>query len=136
MASLLDIAPSLATVTIQATAIPVPGVSVAGLADLIRRFEPIRGMLSGENVTLSVETLCDLGPSVVAAIIAAGTGQPGSAEHEAAAARLPLMDQAELIAKIIDVTFPAGLGKATALLEKLAGQVGPLSTDSPSPVNN
>lgn len=135
MGDLLAIVPSSETVTVGNTAIAVPGVSVAGIADLMRRFPKIRDLFSGSEVAISVETLLEIGPDIVAAIIAAGCGSPGNAEQEAVAANLPVMTQTRFLTAILKVTFPDGLGKAGALLTELASAAGLSLEDSPTPSN-
>jgi hypothetical protein len=121
MASLLDIAPLTATVSVRGTDIAVSGVSAKGIANLMSRFPEIREMMVGKEV--SVDRLMEIGGDAVAAIIAAGTGHPGEPDHEAVAANLNLGEQADLIGAIIKLTAPKGVGP---LVEKLAGMTGGL----------
>lgn len=117
MAGLLDIAPAVETVSVRGADIPVYGVSAKGIALLLGRFPELRMLLSGVKKDAAVSGLLATGPDLVAAIIAAGIGFPGDAEQEEAAARLPLDAQAELLATIMRLTFPNGIG---SLGEKLA----------------
>jgi hypothetical protein len=97
--------------------VPVSGLSVAGLAVLMARFRQVSDYLSGRPVDLDAATLLSLGPDVVAAIIACGTGgvrltpQCASIDpaEEAAAAALPLEAQADLLEAILSRTFPRGV---------------------------
>ena len=116
MAGLVDIAAVTEKVTVAGTEIDVPGVSAAGVAALLVRFPELRKMMSGVEVT--PEDLLKAGPGALAAILAAGTGAPGDVEAEAAAARLPLGDQTDLLAAILRVTLPGGIDP---FVEKLAG---------------
>lgn len=108
MVGLLDIAPLTKTVTIRDQPIEVTGVSAKGLAQLLLRFPELRALISGREVGL--DQLLSLGGDIIAAIIAAGCGQAGDAQAEAAAGRLGLDDQAELLAAIMTLTMPQGLG--------------------------
>lgn len=118
MAGLLDIAAVIETVTINGTAITVPGVSAKGIAHLLARFPEFRMAMTGRGVDAS--RWLEIGGDAIAALIAAGTGHPGEEEYEAAAARLGLEAQAELIAAILKVTMPGGPGP---FVEKLTAQL-------------
>ncbi len=133
MNSLLDVAPSTETVSVRNTAVAITGVSALGIASLMRRFPKIRDLFSGSDVELNAEVLLELGPAVVAAVIAAGTGHPGDQKHEEAAAGFPAMSQIKLLTAILKETFPDGLGKAVALLTDLAASAGLSQEDSPQP---
>jgi hypothetical protein len=133
MASLLDIAPSSATVTLRGTEVAVPGISAAGLATLMRRFPAISDLLTGKGLTLDADTLFTVGPEGVAAIIAAGTGKPGSVEAEAVASTLTFGDQIEALAKILEVTLPEGTKKLEARLVDMLRRTGLSQTPSQTP---
>lgn len=122
MASLLDVAGTAAPrqVEIRGVLVDVPGVSVAGLAILMRRFAAVRDMLSGREVALTLDTLFDLGPEVVAAVLAAGTGKPGDADTEALAAALTLDEQLELGQAVFEATFPKGPASFFGRLQAMA----------------
>ena len=115
MVGLLDIAPLTKTVTVHDQPIEVTGVTAKGLAQLLLRFPELRALISGREVGL--DQLLALGGDVIAAIIAAGCGQAGDAQAETAAGRLGLDDQAELLAAIMMLTMPQGLGP---FVDKLA----------------
>jgi hypothetical protein len=117
MVGLLDIAPLNQAVTIRNQPIEVTGVSVRGLAQLLLRFPELRALISGREVGL--DQLLALGGDIVAAVIAAGCGQAGEAEAEKAAGRLGLDDQAELLAAIMTLTMPQGLGPFVDKLARL-----------------
>ncbi len=116
MAGLVDIAAITEKVTVAGTAIEVPGVSAAGVASLLARFPELRKLMTG--ISVAAEDLLKVGPAALAAILAAGTGAPGDEAAEAAATRLPLGDQADLLAAILRVTLPGGIDP---FVEKLAG---------------
>lgn len=119
MPGLLDIAPSAETVMVRGTAVDVTGVSAHGFVGLMQRFPDLRRIMTGGEV--SVDKLMAVAGDAVAAIIAAGTGEPGNADAEAVAARLSVDDQATLLAAIVRQTFPMGVGpfaeKVAALTE-------------------
>jgi hypothetical protein len=62
-----------------------------------------------------------MGGDAVAAIIAAGCGYPGDEQAEAVAGKLAIDAQADLIAAIVHLTLPAGLGPFVEKLTALGG---------------
>lgn len=124
MTSLLDIAPSVHTVKVQGTDIPVPGISIAGLAFLLGQYPELRKMISGKAVEFSADQIFDLAPNVVQAVIAVGLGYPGDKDQEAAAGRLPMGDQMALIEGVLKATFRDGIGPFVDRLTALADLVG------------
>ncbi|MCX7344343.1 MAG: hypothetical protein NTU78_01140 [Alphaproteobacteria bacterium] len=115
MVGLLDIAPLTQTVLVRDHPIEVTGVSAKGMAQLLLRFPELRALITGREVGL--DQLLALGGDIVAAVIAAGCGQVGDAQAEAAAGRLGLDDQAELLAAVMTLTMPQGIGP---FVDKLA----------------
>lgn len=118
MVGLLDIAPLTEKVTVSGKQIEVFGVSAVGIASLITEFPEIKKLMSGKEVDVS--SLLAMSGSAIAAIIAAGVGHPGEEAYQAAASRLPLEAQTDILGAIIKVTLPNGIGpffeKLTALL--------------------
>jgi len=137
MVGLLDIAPLIQTVTLRDHPIEVTGVSAKGLAQLLLHFPELRALISGRDVDL--DQLLELGGDVVAAVIAAGCGQAGDAQAEAAAGRLGLDDQAELLAAIMTLTMPQGVGPFVDKLARMGlkpvagGAAGMKEPSSPKP---
>ena len=117
MVGLVDIALVTSTVTIRGQDVAVTGISARGIALLLARFPELRALMTGREVAL--DELLKLGGDVVAAIIAAGTGTPGDAQAEAAADNLTLEEQADLIAAIVELTMPRGLGPLVDRLSRL-----------------
>lgn len=117
MVGLIDIAPKVETIDVQGMPVAVHGVSAKGLAILLGRFPELRKLMGGQEV--EAEQLMAMGGDAIAAIIAAGCGYPGDEKAEAVAERLAIDLQADLIAAILRLTLPAGLGpfveKLTAL---------------------
>lgn len=133
MASLLDIAPSAATVDVGGVKVPVPGISAQGLASLLSSFPAIRTALLGGGLTIDEDLLMNTGPDAVAAIIAAGCGLPANAEAEAMAASLPFGVQMEFLGEILKATLPDGSKKVFDRLGAAAAAVGLSQTPSPTP---
>lgn len=117
MVGLVDIAPKLETVEVQGASVAVHGVSTRGPAHLLGRFPELRMLMSGQQV--EAPALVAMGGDAVAAIIAAGCGYPGDETAETVAGKLSLDAQADLLAAILRLTLPKGVGpfveKLTAL---------------------
>jgi hypothetical protein len=142
MASLLDIVPASASVDVGGVSVSVSGITAKGIGSLLGRFPDIQSALTGEGIM--AEKLISLAPDAVAAIIAAGCGAPGNADHEAAAAGLPIGAQVDLLSAIITATLPRGVGPLVDQVKALSGNLGLSNTDqgskssdtnSPSPSN-
>jgi hypothetical protein len=133
MVGLVDIAPVTGTVTLRGQDITVTGVSARGIASLLARFPELRALMTGREVAL--DDLLKLGGDVVCAIIAAGTGSPGCEAAEKAADNLSLEEQADILASIVELTMPRGLGPLVERLSRLGvlagGSSGTLGTTSP-----
>ena len=124
MISRLDIAPLRRSVRIGASddeSVWVSGISAMGIASLLDRFPDLRKLMTG--VEVSSEELMKLGTGIVAAIIAAGCGHPGHPKAEENAANFPIGVQADLLAAVVELTMPNGIGP---LVEKLSGLSGAL----------
>ena len=132
MAGLLDIAPAVETVVVRGVDVPVYGVSAKGIASLLGRFPELRMLFSGKKPDAG--KLMDAGPDVLAAIIAAGIGFPGDKAQEDAAARLAVDAQAELLAVIVRLTFPNGIGSLGAKFAALGSllNVAEASAEAPA----
>jgi len=116
MVGLLDIAPSFLTVQ----GVTVSGISARGVVALLQDFPALKEVLAGREAKgLNGATVLELAPDAAAAIIAAGTGNPGNDEHKKAADLLPLGTQVEFLDAIVTLTFPTGVGPFVATLEKL-----------------
>ncbi len=135
MTSLLDIAPLAERVSVGGDSIvDVYGVSSAGFAQLWMRFPDIQKIFAGEIKDLSPERIAALLPPCVAAVIAAGTGDPGNPEVEKIAARLPVSTQIDLITAILKLTMPEGIGPFVQKINALglAAPTSPSTTPPPS----
>ncbi len=116
MVGLLDIAPVVDTVEINGEQVNIPGISVQGIAVLWRRYPILQETLTKG---ISVENLMATGPDVVAAIIAAGCGQPNNEQAEQIARLLNLQAQIDLLTAILRRTMPKGIGPFLASINKL-----------------
>ena len=116
MVGLLDIASIADTVEVNGQQVTVTGVSVEGIASLLRRYPILHDVLSKG---ISVENLMSSGPDVVAAIIAAGCGQPGNEQAEQIVKLMDLQTQIDLLAATLRRTMPKGVGPFLESLNRL-----------------
>lgn len=123
MVGLVDIAPVVETVDVQGAPVVVRGVSAKGLAHLLGRFPELRKLMTGQEVKL--EELMTMGGDAVAAIIAAGCGYPGNETAEDVAGKIPLGAQADLLAAVLRLTLPQGVGPFVEKLTLLGSVLGP-----------
>lgn len=135
MPGLKDIAKSFKTVTVSGTQVSVPGISADGIAYLFHRFPVVRELISGRDVDLTADALSKLAPEAVAAIIATGTGDVNDPEAEAAAAKLPLEAQLDLLEAIIGETMPSGVAPFVERLTKTLNGLSVASTSIPAGIS-
>jgi hypothetical protein len=119
MVGLIDIAPRTETIDVQGASVAVHGISAKGVAHLLGRFPELRMLMTGQEV--QTEQLMTMGGEAVAAIISAGCGYPGDEKAEAVAGRLSIDAQADLLAAILRLTLPVGLGPFVEKLTALGG---------------
>jgi len=111
MADLLDIAPSTAVESVKTEVgfIVVNGLHGDAIASIIARFPNLAALLDGNSAEFGPRLIAQFG-SAVTPIIAAGCGHLGDGRYEEAAAKYTIEDQLKLIAAIVRLTFPNGLG--------------------------
>jgi hypothetical protein len=119
MVGLIDLAPATESVSVHSGSVHVHGISAKGLAHLLGRFPELRRLMTGQDV--GAEQLLAMGGDAVAAIIAAGCGQPGDEQAEAVVGNLAIDTQADFLAAILRLTLPKGLGPFVAKLTALGG---------------
>lgn len=122
MADLLEITPSARTVkTARLGEVDVPGLSVGGIAFLIKRHPELLDLIQGGGLEKSdMSTLIDLGVDVLASLLAAGLGHPGDEEAEKICKDLGPDDVWNLGHAIIEESFPDG---AQGFFNKVVGAV-------------
>ena len=119
MVSLVDIVDVKKSVTIRGKDVEVEGINAEKLGLLINAFPELRMMFAGRAGDLSPQDIVAMGPKIVAAIIASGTGSPGDEAVEAAAAKLTIGEQMTLLTTIFEITFPDGFGPFVEKLRSL-----------------
>ena len=122
MADLLEITPSARTVkTARLGEVDVPGLSVWGLAFLIKKHPELLELIQGDGLENSdIGTLIDLGVEVLTSFLAAGLGHPGDKAAEEACRKLGPDDVWNIGHAIIEESFPDG---AQGFFNKVVGAV-------------
>lgn len=128
MVGLIDIAPRTENTDVQGAPVAVHGISAKGVAYLLGRFPELRKLMSGQQV--ETDALMNIGGDAVAAIIAAGCGYPGDEQAEDVAGKLAIDAQADLLAAIMRLTLPAGLGPFVEKLTALGGILDAAPSDT------
>lgn len=110
MADLLEITPSTRTVkTVRLGEVDVPGLSVGGIAFLIKRHPELLELIQGDGLEKNdMESLIDLGESVLTSFLAAGLGHPGDENAEKICSQLNPEDTWAIGQAVIEESFPGG----------------------------
>lgn len=108
MAGLVDVIPHKETTFIQGIEINVTGVNLGSIGFMWGRFPALAEMVSRRE--FDIPSIMGMGPEFVGAVIAAGTGYPNDPEAEAIARALSLDEQVDLLARILRISLPRGVG--------------------------
>ena len=115
--SLVDIVPRPEKVEVQpGVMLEVRGLSVEAFAQIFARFPDIAKVFAQRQ--FDAAQIIAAFPRAVAAVIAAGVGRMGDEKQEAAALQIPLGVQTDLLAAIVRLTMPRGVG---AFLDQING---------------
>lgn len=125
MTSLVDLGPLEKNVTIRGKSIAVRGVNAHDIFGLLQDYPELRLVIAGKRTEgdLALSLIQGI-PGSIGSIIAAATGHGGEPEHIAAAQRLTIGEQTELLVAAIELTFPQGVSSFLDSLVKLADQAG------------
>lgn len=124
--SLLDIGPLSEDVPVaEGRALKVYGVSAKGVFALFKRFPNVGqwfkgGKIDGQGLIAEV-------PEAIAAIIAAGCGEPGNPQAEEAAEKMSVEVQLDVIEAIARLTFKSGFGPFVQRIVALSKQAESLN---------
>lgn len=118
--SLADLAAMTTDVPVGPSFITVTGVSARDALAIFKRFPKLANMLNGFNLA----TFLEVAPEAAAAIIAAACGKLGNEEDEAAAAKIGIETQYDLLEAIGGLTFKNGFGPFVEKIMRLATAVG------------
>lgn len=137
MVSLVDIGPSKGSVKLRGQDVDANGLTAEHIVGIMISFPEVRKVLAQKEADLGL--LISQFPAAVAMIIAAGTGKAEDEATISVARQLAAGEQYDLLAKIVELTFPNGVqsfldGVGVAL--KAAGVPGwDQATKSPAPLS-
>ncbi len=115
--SLKEMAPPTAKIG----GISVYGISLSGVVMLANRFPELARLFGGKSEEeIDIKTAIMRSPPIVAAFIAAGTGDAGDEDCEKVASLLNLEMQVDFVEAIIKATVPGGVGPFAERLTRYA----------------
>lgn len=106
MVSLVDIGPSKGTVELRGQQLDLIGLTAKHIVGIMISFPEVRKILAQREADLG--TLVAQFPLAVGMIIAAGTGHADEQEHIDIAQELPVGEQYDILAKLMELSFPKG----------------------------
>lgn len=127
MVGLLDIVPVTKPIPVNGTDVDVHGLSVKSLARILMNYPELKNVIAGKGIT--ADAIAKIAPNAIAAIIAAGCIDSNAPQNiitiaEQKAGELELENQYELLAAIIAMTMPGGVGPFIARLQTVADKMG------------
>lgn len=114
--SLADIAAMAKDVPVGTSFITVSGISARDALAIFRRFPKLAALMDG----FSLGTFLEVAPEAAAAIIAASCGKIGDEADEAAAAKLGIELQYDILETIGGLTFKNGFGPFVEKVKRAA----------------
>lgn len=138
---LIDIGPLTEDVVLgKGKSVAVGGLSAEDIFYLLNNFSEVRALLEKKVHTLTAKQLMNSTPKTIATIIACGTGERDDKKAVGLALKLPAAAQLKLINKILELTFPDGVGPFVEEMWRLQrafmARVDSSSTQSPSPLGS
>lgn len=114
----IEIVPTLQTVKFRGHDLGVCGISVETIAKLFMRYPEVKKVLESGAADVAA-SLLKMSDDVVVALIAAGLGVFGDKTQEQKIASMALGEKAAILAAIVKLTMPDGLGPFVDLLTAL-----------------
>jgi hypothetical protein len=133
MASLLDIGPLTASVTVRGQDLTVHGIGADTLVQLLNDYPELRKYMAGlgGDVTNQQDLMTKMGPDIVCVIILTGAGFKTSDEKALAIVKsLTIGEQMQLLEAILMMTFPKGFPAFVESLSRIAGDAAEGSQDA------
>jgi hypothetical protein len=118
--SLADLAAMTLDVPVGQSHVTVSGISARDALAIFKRFPKLASLMEGFNLT----TFLEVAPDAAAAVIAAGFGKLGSEEDEAAAAKIGVETQFDILEAIGGLTFKNGFAPFVGKITRLANAAG------------
>jgi hypothetical protein len=125
VASLLDIGPLTASVTVRGKEISVSGIGADTLVQLLNNYPEIKQYMGGFSGAVNEDFMTKLGPEIVDAIIMAGAGfKLDNKDARDKVSSLYLGEKMEMLEPIMMMTFPKGFPSFVEALSRIAGEAG------------
>lgn len=137
MASIMDIGPLSDSVSLRGTKIDLVGVGADTLVALLSMFPDLYKAI-GMRKEMTPQDFIKLGPDIVAAVIAVGTGVEAKEENVAAIKNLKLTigEQMIVLSPILKMTFPQGFHPFVDALSEVVEGAGQAEQSGKVPVTN
>jgi hypothetical protein len=107
MVSLVDLGPAVGSVTLRDKPVELIGITAEHIVGIMISFPEVRKILAEKEVDLTM--LVTQFPLAAAMLMAAGTGHADESKEIEAASKLPIGEQYEILAKLIEISFPKGV---------------------------
>jgi hypothetical protein len=121
MASIMDIGPLSASVTLRGVELQLTGIGSDAIVVLLNMFPDLHKAI-GMRKELTAEDFMKLGPDIVASVIAVATGYEINDAVIAKIKSFTVGEQMMLLMPILKMTFPQGFGPfVEALTEAVEG---------------
>jgi hypothetical protein len=122
MASLLDIGPLTASVTVRGKDINVVGIGADTLVQLLNDYPELKKYMSGLSSDVDANHLLEKVPDIADAIILSGAGLKRTDEKAVGIVKsLTIGEKVIILEPIMVMTFPKGFPAFTEALERIAG---------------
>jgi hypothetical protein len=135
MVSLVDIGPSVGAVTLRGQEVEVNGLTAVHIVGIMMAFPEVRKVLAEKEADIAL--LVSQFPLAAGMLIASGTGKDGDQPTIDTAMRLGVGEQYEILAKIVELTFPKGvksfLDGVNAAMDSAGVRGWDQATKSPAP---
>lgn len=128
MANILDVSPVNRTVkTHRYGDLEVSGLSIEGLVVLVKMHPEVLDLFKGENMTLELTNMLELGLEVAAGFLAAGLGSPGNPDVIAKCKGMNAEDVWLIGNAIVEESFPGGASNFFDRVTAIAKEKGLVS---------
>jgi hypothetical protein len=135
MASIMDIGPLSASVALRGVELSINGIGSDAIVVLLQMFPDLHRAI-GMRKEMNAADFMKLGPDIVAAVIAVGTGYDVTDEVIAKIKTFSIGEQMSLIAPILKLTFPQGFGPFVDALTEVVEGASQAGQSGKVPVTN
>jgi hypothetical protein len=123
MASLLDIGPLTASVTVRGKDISLSGIGADTLVQLLNDYPDLRKYMSGLSGDVNATAMLQRAPDIADVILLAGAGLRNNDEKAVAIVKsLTIGEKVVMLEPIMAMTFPKGFPAFVEALSRIAGE--------------